>query len=102
MGKQLATRTEDHAVPIEDQLVLASDQVYVCHVGAVVGGASGDHLFARRALARVIRRPVDVDQELSAVVRLPRHRTGWIPAVLAYRHTDPDARDLEDRAAVAR
>src|SRR5258708_39751719 len=101
MCEQLAVRAEDNAVAIENKLVLAADEVDVSDEGSVVRGSSRDHFFAGPALAGVIRRTVDVDQQLGAVVRLPCHRAGRIPAVLADRHADLDAGELEERTSVA-
>src|SRR6266550_2908790 len=94
-------RVEDDTVAVEDQLVLAAHRVDPGHKGAVVGGAAADHRLAWPALAVVVGRTVDVDQELGAMVCLPSHRAGRKPAVLAHRQTDPDAAHLDDRAAVA-
>ena len=84
MGEHLALRSEDHAVAIEDQLVLAADRVHPCDERAVISGPAGDHRLARAALAFVVGRAVDVDHQLDAVVSLPRHRAGRIPAVLTH------------------
>ena len=91
---------EDDAVAVEDQLVLAAHGVDPGHERAVVGGAPADHLLARPPLAVVVRRAVDVDQKLRAVVRLPGHRPGGKPAVLTNREADARAVELEDGAAV--
>src|SRR6266849_1924936 len=82
-GDEASVRVEHDAVAVEDKLVLAADRVDPYHVRAVVDRALGDHRLTGRALAVVVRRAVDVDQELSSVVRLPRHRPGREPAVLA-------------------
>src|SRR5438132_11676980 len=101
MSDHLAARVEDDAVAVEDQLVLAADGVDVGDVGTVVDGAPAHHLLTRAPLALVIRRAVDVDEQLDAVLRLPCHGSGWIPAVLADRDADADPRLLEDRAPVS-
>ena len=75
MREQAAVRVEDDAVAVEDQLVLTADGVHPGEERAVVGGAARDHRLAWRALAVVVRRAVDVDQDLGSVVRLPGHRT---------------------------
>src|SRR4051794_33022199 len=93
-------RVEDDAVAIEDQLVLAAHGVHPGDECAVVRGAAGDHRLAGSALAVVVGGPVDVDQDLSPVVRLPGHRAGWKPAVLADREADADAVQLNDGATV--
>src|SRR5712692_8190268 len=100
-GKNLALGSKDDAVAVEDQLVLATDCVGVRDVGTVVRGAAGDHVLTWGALAYVVRRTVDVDQQLRAVVRLPRHRAGRVPAVLADGDPDADPGLLEDRTAMA-
>src|SRR5581483_260546 len=101
MRQQLASRAEDAAVAVEDELVLPADRVDVGDEGAVVGRALGDHPLALDSLGRVVGRAVDVDQQLRAVLRLPRHRAGGIPAVLAHGEADANAVLLEDRALVA-
>src|SRR3989304_5587658 len=60
VGDELAVLVEDHAVAVEDELVLAADHVDVADVDGVVGGARGDHALAEGALALVIGRAVDV------------------------------------------
>src|SRR5205807_8816152 len=45
--------------------------------------------------------PIYVDEELGSMVRLPRHRAGRVPAVLAHGDADAYAALLEDRAAMA-
>ena len=100
--RQLApVRIEHHAVAVEDELVLTAHGVHPRHEGAVVGRAPTDHRFTRGALTVVVWGAVDVDQDLRAVMRLPGHRTGGEPAVLAHRETEAHAIQLEDRAAVA-
>src|SRR5260370_33101022 len=101
MRKHFALRAEDNAVAVEDKLVLAADFIDVSDVRPVVGRSPGDHLFTWAALAVVVRRTVDVDQELGAVVGLPRHRTWRIPAVCADRPADPDACQREVRRTMA-
>ena len=100
MREHLAARPEHHAVAVEDQLVLPAHRVDIGDERAVVGGALRDHLLPLHALACVVRRAVDVDQDLGAMVGLPCHRARRVPAVFADADRDPDACDLEDRAAV--
>src|ERR1700730_9406957 len=94
-------RSEDDAVAIEDELVLAPDLIHIGDERAVVGGPARHHLLARSPFAGVVWRAVDVDQQVGAVVSLKRHRARRVPAVLADRYADPHAQELEDRAAVA-
>ena len=101
VGEHPSIRIEDHAVAVEDELILAPDGVDPGDVGAIARGAFSDHRLARAALAVVIRRPVDVDEDVRPVVRLPGHRTGREPAVLTHRQADSHAVPLDDRAAVA-
>ena len=98
VGDRVAARVEDDAVAVEDQLVLPPDGVHPGDEGAVVGGPSADHRLSRRPLAVVVGRAVDVDQQPGAVLRLPRHRAGGEPAVLAHRKADAHAVEVDDRA----
>ncbi len=74
MSQHVPARAEHDAVSVEDELVLAADRVDVGNEGPVVRGALCDHRFALHAFARMVGGAVDVDEQLSAVVRLPRHR----------------------------
>src|SRR5439155_1475078 len=54
VSEQLAEWIEDHAVAVEDQLVLTAHGVDPSDEGAIIGGASTHHRLARRALAIVV------------------------------------------------
>jgi hypothetical protein len=88
-------------VPVEDQLVLAPVERAERDRREVVAGALGDHLLALEALAGVVGRGVDVDDEPRAGQRLVGQRRAGDPDVLADRQPDLDAVDLDDRAARA-
>src|SRR5206468_8604657 len=57
-SQKAAMRVEDHAVAVEDELVLAADGVDPGDIRAVVRRPSADHRLARRALAVVLWRAV--------------------------------------------
>jgi hypothetical protein len=100
-GDDVALGIDDDAVAVEDKLVLAAYGVDPGDPRPVVAGAAGDHRLARGSLPVVVRRAVDVDEHLGAVVGLPGHRSRGEPAVLAHRQAEARARELEDRGAVA-
>ena len=90
-GEQLARRVEDHAAPVEDELVLAADEVYVADEDALVGGAGGEEFLAVVGLAGVERRGVDVHDHLGAGLGLQDGRADGVPDVLADVHADARA-----------
>ena len=63
MAERLAMSVEDDAVAVEDELVLPADGVDPGHECAVSGRPLGHHRLTRHALAVVVGRAVDVDQE---------------------------------------
>src|SRR5258708_39600817 len=99
MRDDLSTRSEYDAVPVEDQLILPTHRVHPRDVSAVVHCALADHRFTWRALSCVVRRSIDVDQELTAVMCLPRHRAGGVPGVFAHRKANARPVVLHDPPA---
>ena len=91
----------DERVAVEDELVLAADERAERHRGEVVAGALGDHLLALVALARLVGGGRDVDDQPGAGQRLVGDGGPGLPDVLADRHADRDAVDLDDRPAGA-
>ena len=90
-GEQLARGVEDHAAAIEDQLVLAADEIDVADEDALVGGAGGEELVAVLRLAGVERRAVDIHDHLGAGLGLQDGGADGAPDVLADVHADPRA-----------
>jgi len=97
----LALRSVDEAVAVEDELVLPAAGVDPCHERPGIHRAGPDHRLARLPLACVVGRAVDVHEQLRAVQRLDRERPARIPGVLADADPDPHALVDEDRAARA-
>ena len=93
---------EHHRRAVEDELVLAADEVHVDDRHRRVGGPGGEHRLALAQPARVVRRRVDVDDQLGAAGGLRDDRPGRAPRVLADRDADPDAADHEQRAVDGR
>ena len=93
---------DDEAVPVEDQLVLAPDGVAEGHEAAVVGRPLGEHAFPLDALAPVVRRAGQVDEDHRAAVdRRPAARPPRIPQVLADGDADADAAEVDGEGGVA-
>jgi hypothetical protein len=92
----------DHArAPIEDELVLAPDEVAVRQVHSVVARAVAEHLLAFAALPRVEGRGGYVEDDGGACLGGLCHELGD-PHVLADRHSEDLADDLEQQRLRAR
>ena len=91
---------------VEDQLVLAADEVAEGEEGGVVARPRDEHLLAVLGLADVVRRRRDVHEQLRAGEReVGRGRAG-LPDVLADRRPDqrlpePQQDELAARGEVA-
>ena len=70
---------DDAGVPVEDQLVLASDGVAERDEAEIVARASDEHLFALAVSADIERRGGDVHEELCAGEREIRCRGAGLP-----------------------
>ena len=99
-GDHRAARVDDEALAVEDQLVLAADQVAEGEMGAVGAGAGGEHLLALASLAAVVGGARGVRDQLGARRRLGRGGRALDPAVLADRQPDLRPGDL-DRLSLA-
>ena len=89
---------EHHRRAVEDELVLAADEVHVDDRRLRLRRARREHRLAFLDPARVVRRRVDVHDELRAPVGLGDDRSGRTPRVLAHRERDPQTGDDEQRA----
>ena len=79
----------DHeGVAVEDELVLAADERAEGDAGDVLAGALGEHPLALGALAGVVGRGGDVDDQRRAGQRLVAGRRAGLPDVLADRQPD--------------
>ena len=89
---------------IEHELVLAADERAERDGGEVVARALGEHPLALAALARVVRRRADVDEQRRACERLfvGQPAWTWLPDVLADRQSDRQLADLDHPALGAR
>ena len=100
-GDDLAGVVEDDRVPVEDELVLAADEVAEREVGARVARPGDEHLLALLGLADVERRRGEVDDELRSREReVGRGRPG-LPDVLADRDPDRGLPESEDDEVAA-
>ncbi len=95
---QHAVLVEHERRPVEDELVLAADEVRVDDRHRRVGRARGQHRLPFDEALRVVRRRVEVDDEPGAARGLGEDRPGRAPRVLADRHAHAHARDVEQRA----
>ena len=77
---------------VEDELVLAADQVAEGEVGTVGACPFGEHRFPLAALAAVVRRTRGVGDQARARRGLDRGRRARRPDVLADRQSDAAAR----------
>ena len=100
-GHQLAVVVEDHGGAVEDELVLAADEVDVREGARCVGGTRGEHALALGEDAGPVRRRVDRHDELGAPVPQTTDRPERAPCVLTDRDADADAPDREETVAVA-
>ena len=82
---ELPALVEQHRRAVEDELVLAADEVHVDERHRRVGGTRREHRLALAQAARVVRRRVDVDDELGAGRGLREDRARRAPRVLADR-----------------
>ena len=89
-GEHLALVVEHDGVPVEEQLVLAADEVAEGEIGRVVAGAGDEHLLAVLGLADEVRRRREVDEQLGAREREIGGGRPRLPDVLADRRPDQD------------
>ncbi len=82
-GDDFARIVEHHRVTVEDELVLAADEVAEREVGARVPGARDEHLLPLLRLAHVERRGREIDDELRAGESEIGCRRPRLPEVLA-------------------
>ena len=92
---QPASFVEEHRGAVEDQLVLAADQVHVEHGHRCVSRAGGQHRFAFVDTTRVVRRRVHVHHQLGSARGLGDDRAIRAPRVLADRDADAHSADHE-------
>ena len=97
---QLAVLVDDEAVAVEDELVLAADEVAEDDVGEVVTGTLDQHALALAALAHVVRGRRDVHDHLGPGEGLLAGRRTRLPDVLADREPERRAVDAQERRAV--
>ena len=86
---RLAGVVDHEGVAVEDELVLAADEPAEGHAGEVVARALGEHPLALGALAGVVGRGRDVEDQRRAGQRLVAGRRAGLPDVLA--DGQPDA-----------
>ena len=87
---------------VEHELVLPADEIRVDDRYRRVGGARREHRLALGEPLRVVRRRVEVDDQLRAARGFGEDRPGRAPRVLADRDPDLDPRDVEERQRLPR
>ena len=96
-GDHLAGRVDDDAVAVEDELILAADQVAEGEAGAAFAGALGEHRFALATLAAVVGRARRVGDQARTGRRLARRWRARHPDVLTDRQANRRPADLDRR-----
>ena len=91
---------EDQRRAVEHELVLAADEIRVHDRLREFGGASREHRLTLAQPLRVIRRGIQVDQQVRTRGRLRAHRAVGSPRVLTDRHADAHAGDFEQLARI--
>ena len=99
-GQHRAGRVDDHRVAVEDQLVLAADQVEVGQGAAGLRRAAGASSSRVSSLSSLVRRAVDDQEQLGAGLAGQGHRAAVLPEVLADGQGDVDAADPDDGQVV--
>ncbi len=99
---RLAGVVDDEGVTVEDELVLAADERAEGDAREVVARTLREHPLALHALAGVVGRGGDVQQQRRAGDGLVAGRRARLPDVLADGQSDGLLADLEHRAAIAR
>src|SRR5215213_2056638 len=92
-------RVEDDRVPVEDELVLAADEVAEDDVATVVGGPHAEHPLPECTLPPVVRGGRDVQEHARSSEGLFTGGTARIPDVLAHAHPHEGTAKLDDRGA---
>ena len=100
--EDLALVVEHDRVAVEEELVLAADEVAEREVGGVVARARDEHLLAVLRLADVERRRGEVDEQLGAGEREVGRRRARLPDVLADRRPDQRVAEPEQQQLAAR
>ena len=99
---EVALLVEHERRTVEDELVLATDEVGVDDRNRRVGRACREHRLPLLQPPRVVRRRVEVHDHFRATGGLGEDRTVGAPRVLADRHADLDAADDEQRTRLGR
>ena len=104
VGNELLGASDQHALlvehercAVEDELVLAADEVRVDDGDRSVGRPGRQHGFAFGEALRVIRRRVEVDDQLCATGGLDENRAGRAPGVFTDRDADLHSGHIEQR-----
>ena len=96
-GDETPALVEQHRRAVEDELVLAADEVHVEQRNRRVGRTRREHRLPFPDPARVVGRRVDVHDELGATGRLGGDRAVRAPRVFTDRHRDPNPGHHEER-----
>ena len=95
--QHLALVVEHDRVAVEEELVLAADEVAEREVGGVVARARDEHLLAFLRLADVVRRRGEIDEQLGAGEGEVGRRRARLPDVLADRRPDQRAAEPQQQ-----
>ena len=102
-GEYRSLRSDDETVAVEDQLVLAAHGVAERQEAAVIAAAGGEQHLPLPALAPVIGRGREVDDDLRAAVHgRPFGRTAGHPDVLADGDAHPPAVEIDHERLASR
>src|SRR5690606_2894501 len=99
--QQFAVGSHDHGVAVEDQVVLAADDVDVGDGGSGLGGAAFHQGQSGVVLVAFEGRGVDVDDQADLGAAGDRERAAGLPDVLAHGHGEVDAADAHHFQGVA-
>ncbi len=95
-GDEVAVAVEDHGGAVEDELVLAADEVDIAQRRGGVRRPRGEHALALGQDAGAIRGRVQGHDELRAPFPEPADGPRRAPGVLAYGHSDAHTGDQEE------
>ena len=91
---------EDHRRAVEDELVLAADEIDIGERAGGVGRPRREHALPLGEHTGSVRRGVHRHDQLGSALARPADRAGRAPGVLADGDADPDAGDEEQAGRV--
>ena len=101
-GDQPALLIEDHAPPIEDQFILAADEVAESDDGQIVGGPGRDHSFTKGRFPGMVGGGRDIDDQFRPAVKgLGANRVSRIPQIFTDAQSDRNGLEEENEVLLA-